>query len=276
MPLGVTRVHCGAREVKKRSFVFAWFRKRKKNKNEEEEEVGQRNWDFIARSELITTSHSWGLFWTWTVDAQSLDDVRMNLGVLKCGVTVLFLEPSLPDTSPENSWVSPNATTEEWAVMTAFDPRLSLANVVYIGYGGDPASALHITGRRSEENILQCFVFGPKCAGKYSLLNSLLGGPFSKINSTNGERYAANVVDKLWGSKKTLILWEIPEDGVKKKLSNKEFLAACDVAVFVYASSDAKSWKRSKELLLDVARQGLIFAKPEFFLGDKEDVGGEG
>jgi Ras family protein T1 len=38
----------------------------------------------------------------------------------------------------------------------------------------------------------------------------------------------------LQGSKKTLILREIPEDGVKKFLSNKEFLAACDVAVFVY------------------------------------------
>lgn len=36
------------------------------------------------------------------------------------------------------------------------------------------------------------------------------------------------------GSKKTLILQEIPEDGVKKLLSNKESLAACDVAVFVY------------------------------------------
>jgi hypothetical protein len=32
MPLGVTRVHCGAREVKKRAFVFDWFRKRKKKK----------------------------------------------------------------------------------------------------------------------------------------------------------------------------------------------------------------------------------------------------
>jgi Ras family protein T1 len=38
----------------------------------------------------------------------------------------------------------------------------------------------------------------------------------------------------LQGSKKTLILREIPEDGVKKLLSKKEFLAACDVAVFVY------------------------------------------
>ena len=36
------------------------------------------------------------------------------------------------------------------------------------------------------------------------------------------------------GNKKTLILREIPEDGFKKFLSNKEFLAPCDVAVFVY------------------------------------------
>lgn len=36
------------------------------------------------------------------------------------------------------------------------------------------------------------------------------------------------------GNKKTLILQEIPEEGVKKLLSNKESLASCDVTVFVY------------------------------------------
>jgi hypothetical protein len=48
MPLGVTRVHRSAREVKKRAFVFAWFRKRKK------ENTGPCVWDFIAGLELIT------------------------------------------------------------------------------------------------------------------------------------------------------------------------------------------------------------------------------
>ncbi|XP_062143938.1 mitochondrial Rho GTPase 2 [Alnus glutinosa] len=201
-------------------------------------------------------------------------------------------------TAPESPWgeapykdaaertargdTSLNAFLSQWALMTALDPRLSLANLVYIGYGGDPASALHITRRRSvdckkqrsERNVLQCFVFGPKSAGKSSLLNSLLGRPFSKINSTDGERYAANVVDKLGGSKKTLILREIPEDGVKKFLSNKEFLAACDVAVFVYDSSDEKSWKRSKELLLDVARHGedIGYGVPSLLIAAKDDL----
>ncbi|CAI9112061.1 OLC1v1012435C2 [Oldenlandia corymbosa var. corymbosa] len=42
---------------------------------------------------------------------RSLDDVRMNLEVLKYCATVLFLESSLPDILTEKSWVSPNATT---------------------------------------------------------------------------------------------------------------------------------------------------------------------
>ncbi|KAB5557432.1 hypothetical protein DKX38_008341 [Salix brachista] len=133
----------------------------------------------------------------------------------------------------------------EWALMTMLDPRGSLANLLYIGYGGNPASALHVTRRRSvdrkkqqtERNVFHCLVFGPKNAGKSTLLNSFIGRPFSESHEpTAGERYAVNVVDQPGGNKKTLILREIPEDGVKKFLSNKESLSSSDVAVFVYDS----------------------------------------
>ena len=89
-------------------------------------------------------------------------------------------------------------------------------------------------------------------------------------NSSTEERYAVNVVDQpgvsaihhasrmpselLWylillishsfswvfvyyllqGIKKTLVLKEIPEDGVSKLLSDKESLATCDIAIFVH------------------------------------------
>ncbi|KAK7857118.1 mitochondrial rho gtpase 2 [Quercus suber] len=212
------------------------------------------------------------------------------------------LQPSELDelfcTAPESPWdeapykyaaertdrgeVSLNGFLSQWALMTSLDPQLSLANLVYIGYGGDPNSALRVTRKRSidrkkqrtERNVFQCFVFGPKSAEKSSLLNTLLGRPFFKNNSTTGDRYAVNVVDQLGGSKKFLILREIPEDGVKKFLNSKEFLAACDVAIFVYDSSDEKSWKKSKDLLLEVARHGeeSSYGVPCLLIAAKDDL----
>ncbi|GFQ06648.1 dead-box ATP-dependent RNA helicase 2 [Phtheirospermum japonicum] len=58
------------------------------------------------------------------------------------------------------------------------------------------------------------------------------------------------------GLKKTLVLREIPEDGVKEFLSRKEALSACDVAVFVHDSSHEPSWQKTTDMLVDVASQG--------------------
>ena len=58
---------------------------------------------------------------------------------------------------------------------------------MYIGYPGDPSSAIRVTRRRhmdrkkrhSERNVLQCFIFGPMKAGKSALLNYCIGRYFS-------------------------------------------------------------------------------------------------
>ncbi|KAL2535385.1 Mitochondrial Rho GTPase 2 [Forsythia ovata] len=171
----------------------------------------------------------------------------------------------------------------EWALMTLLDPVQSLANLIYIGYNCNAASALNITRRRSidrkkqqtERSVFQCFVFGPKKAGKSALLMSLLGRPFSdNYVPTTSERYVVNVVDQHAGNKKTLVIREIPEDGVKKLLSNKESLAACDVAIFVYDSSSEYSLRRASELLVDVTKQGeeTGFSMPCLLVAAKHDL----
>jgi Ras family protein T1 len=70
--------------------------------------------------------------------------------------------------------------------MTLLDPALSMENMIYLGYPGDPSSAFRVTGKRhldckkqqTDKNVFQCFVFGPKKAGKSALLNSFLGRYF--------------------------------------------------------------------------------------------------
>ncbi|KAE9611490.1 hypothetical protein Lal_00011837 [Lupinus albus] len=176
-----------------------------------------------------------------------------------------------------------NGFLSQWALMTLLDPPHSLANLVYIGYSGNPASALRVTQKRSvdrkkqktERNVFQCYVFGSKNAGKSALLHSLLGRPFSSnYTPTKVEQYAANVIELIGGSKKTLILREIPEDGVLKLLSNQDCLAACDVAVFVYDSSDEYSWKKSRDLLEKVVRQGELtgYRVPCLLIAAKDDL----
>ncbi|CAL9135893.1 unnamed protein product [Musa acuminata var. zebrina] len=170
-----------------------------------------------------------------------------------------------------------------WALMTLQDPAASLANLIYIGYTGDPASAFHITRKRrldrkkqqTQRNVFQCLVFGPRNAGKTTLLNSFIGRTFSeKYTPTMSDRFATNVVELHNGEKKTLVMREIPETEVKNLLSNKESLAACDIAVFVHDSSDEESWKRTKELLVQVASHGenTGFEVPCLIISAKDDL----
>ncbi|XWS42415.1 hypothetical protein CRYUN_Cryun16bG0012600 [Craigia yunnanensis] len=202
-------------------------------------------------------------------------------------------------TAPESPWndapykdaaektalggLSLDAFLSEWALMTLLDPACSLENSIYIGYSGDPSSAIRLTKRRrldrrkqqSERNVFQCFVFGPANTGKSALMNSFLGRPYSDSYSpTTDEQYAVNVVELPGGIKKTLVLREIPEDGVANLLSSNESLAACDVAVFVHDSSDESSWKRATELLVGVAVHGedTGYEVPCLIVAAKDDL----
>lgn len=72
--------------------------------------------------------------------------------------------------------------------MTLLNPASTMENLIYIGYAGDVSSAIRVTRKRrldrkkqqSERNVFQCFVFGPKKAGKSALLDSFLGRSISR------------------------------------------------------------------------------------------------
>ncbi|KAG5051826.1 hypothetical protein JHK87_004024 [Glycine soja] len=141
---------------------------------------------------------------------------------------------------------------------TLLEPQRSLANLIYIGYNGNPTAALRVTHRRSvdhkkqttEKNVFQCYVFGSKHAGKSALLYSLPGKVTRKI----------------------LILHETPEDGLLQFLSNQDCLAACDVAVF--CGTYESSWKKSRDLLEKVVRQGELtgYRTPCLLIAAKDDL----
>ncbi|KAL2320943.1 hypothetical protein Fmac_029912 [Flemingia macrophylla] len=180
-------------------------------------------------------------------------------------------------------YISLNGFQSQWALMTLLDPPCSLANLIYIGYSGNPAAALRVTRRRAvdrkkqatERNVFQCYVFGSKNAGKSALLDSLLGRPFSNnYTPTTVERFAANAIELMGGTRKTLVLREIPESEVSNVLLNQDYLAACDVAVFVYDSSDEHSWKKSRDMLEKVARQGDLtgYRVPCLLIAAKDDL----
>nr|XP_043626591.1 mitochondrial Rho GTPase 1-like [Erigeron canadensis] len=76
------------------------------------------------------------------------------------------------------------------------------------------------------------------------------------------------------GTKKNLILREIPEDRIESLLIHKDALAACDIAVFVYDSLDKRSWLRATELLVQVASHGEStgYKVPCLIVAAKDDL----
>ncbi|KAJ8436826.1 hypothetical protein Cgig2_032054 [Carnegiea gigantea] len=99
--------------------------------------------------------------------------------------------------------------------------------------------------------------------------------PFSDSYSGNTEeRYAVNVVETSSGSQKFLVLREIPEDKVKKVLSEKESLAISDIAIFVYDSSDELAWRKTAELVVEVAGHGedTGYEVPSLIVAAKDDL----
>ncbi|PWZ54782.1 Mitochondrial Rho GTPase 1 [Zea mays] len=220
----------------------------------------------------------------------------------------LSLEGFLSKPGPEES-LHPVSQAEEADQATkhekaASHPTNSYANLAYVGYPGEFSSAFTVTRRRrvdrkkqhTQRNVFQCYVFGARGSGKTSLLQSFIGRQPSDALPSNSERFATNSVEMAdtnsvlsdssfsastidfflveSGTRKTLILREIPEGDVRSLLSDRESLAPCDVAVFVYDSCDEYSWQRARDLLVQVATHGenTGYEVPCLIVAAKDDL----
>ncbi|XP_052148540.1 mitochondrial Rho GTPase 1-like isoform X1 [Oryza glaberrima] len=237
---------------------------------------------------------------TLELTGQAIDFLRGIFNMFDTDNDDALLPAELDDlfsTAPENPWsnnpyvdcaernvlggLSLEGFLSKWALMTLLDPANSFANLIYVGYSGDFGSAFTTMRKRrvdrkkqqTQRNVFQCYVFGPRGAGKTALLQSFLGRQPSDALPMNGERFAANTVE-LSGSRKTLVFREIPEDDVRPLLADRESLAPCDVAVFVYDSCDEFSWQRTRDLLVEVATHGenTGYEVPCLIVAAKDDL----
>ncbi|KAH7521946.1 hypothetical protein FEM48_Zijuj07G0086000 [Ziziphus jujuba var. spinosa] len=96
------------------------------------------------------------------------------------------------------------------SLMPLLDPTFSMKNLSYIGYGGEPTSAICVTKKsgstdcqlqqQPRRNVFQCFVFGLKKSEKSALLDSFLIRSLNHddtyILTSDDRRYAVNDVDR--------------------------------------------------------------------------------
>lgn len=173
------------------------------------------------------------------------------------GLPPSWLDSAFPSSTVRNEagHITLQGWLAQWSMTTFFSPTTTLAYLAYLGFTpADPrastTAALHLTKSRKrrkrptrvERNVLLAYVLGAPGAGKSSLLDAFLSRPFSPTyHPTIKPRTAVNSVELPGGKQCTLILEELGELE-PAILENPAKLAACDILVYAYDSSDPDSF----------------------------------
>lgn len=173
------------------------------------------------------------------------------------GLPPSWLDSSFPSSTVRNEagHITLQGWLAQWSMTTFFSPATTLAYLAYLGFTpADPrastTAALHLTKSRKrrkrptrvERNVFLAYILGAPAAGKSSLLDAFLSRPFSSTyHPTIKPRTAVNSVELPGGKQCTLILEELGELE-PAILENQAKLAACDILVYAYDSSDPDSF----------------------------------
>ena len=173
------------------------------------------------------------------------------------GLPPSWLDSAFPSSTVHNEagHITLQGWLAQWSMTTFFSPATTLAYLAYLGFTPtDPrastTTALHLTKNRKrrkrtarvDRNVLLAYVLGAPGSGKSALLDALLARPFSPTyHPTIKPRTAVNAVELPGGKQCTLILEELGELE-PAILENPAKLAACDVLVYTYDSSDPDSF----------------------------------
>ena len=201
------------------------------------------------------------------VDLFLLFDKDNDGGLNSSELTALFAPtPGLPPSWLDSAFPSSTVRNEaghitlqgwlaQWSMTTFFSPSTTLAYLAYLGFTPpDPrattTAALHLTKSRKrrkrptrvERNVFLAYILGAPGAGKSALLDAFLSRPFSATyHPTIKPRTAVNSVELPGGRECTLILEELGELE-PAILDNAAKLAACDILVYCYDSSNPDSF----------------------------------
>ncbi|KAI9184516.1 ERMES complex Ca(2+)-binding regulatory GTPase gem1 [Blastocladiella emersonii ATCC 22665] len=235
-----------------------------------------------ARVELSSTGHAFltDLFRIHDLDQDgALNDAELA-ELFSTSPGNPWTASGFPDSAltTENGALTLQGFLSQWAMTTLLDYSKTLAYLAYLGFDGDTRTALRVTrvprrsggggsgssgsgssssaaagssgagsggGRRfgtGGRSTFLCSVFGAAGAGKSAILRKLVGKPMIESYTQTTRAFSVVNAVEVKGSEVYLVMQEFGSKYESEVLTNRRRLEACDVACFVYDSSDVNSF----------------------------------
>lgn len=154
-------------------------------------------------------------------------------------------------------WITLQGFLAQWTLTTFLDYTRMLAYLAYFGYTHQEnetslstaitvtrSKAIDLQKKQTSRSVFQCYVFGPPGVGKTAFLQTFLGRTLEPGESEkNLPNYTINLLE-VNRQEKYLVLREIQWEDSGFLLHDRR----CDVACFIYDSTDASSFDQVVQL----------------------------